>query len=60
MNYSDEKDAWVHITEATRICPCGHMSNETISECPECGMSENNLAYYDENGLIPEKPLCFE
>jgi len=62
MSYSHELNALSRImeSEAVRTCPCGHISNETTPECSECGMSESDLAYYDENGLTPEKPLCFE
>ena len=48
--------------EAITECPCGHLINlnETPSECPECGMSTDDMEYYDEDNLTPEKELCFE
>ena len=48
--------------EAITECPCGHLLNlnETPSECPECGMLTDDIGYYDETSLAPEKELCFE
>lgn len=63
----------IYLTQATHVsytpehgviteCPCGHLLNlnETPSECPECGISTDDIGYYDEVSLVPEKELCFE
>ena len=57
---SDSTESSVIGVRPLGTCPCGFISNEVITECPECGMSENDWGYYDESGLIPEKPLCFD
>ena len=43
-------------------CPCGCILDPSSSstECPECGLSAEDVGYYNENDLVPEKALCFE
>ena len=44
-------------------CPsCGHFIdlNTQSSICPECGTPGEEMEYYNEADLVPEKELCFE
>lgn len=41
---------------------CGYLidPDESFFKCPGCGTPEEEMEYYDEAYLIPEKELCFE